>query len=429
MSAVGLVGCVAMQCCLERQDECSVPILGTLCYCDQFCDRSLSGDCCPDYFTFCLGEPNPYISNATCLHQGQDISYNETVKDNCNTCTCTGAASSPELRCETHVCLVEPELIERTNEAQLGWSAANYSHFWGRTLADGARLLLGTDHPGVLVNRTYPIVKVFNRASLPAEFDARQRPAWAGLIGPVVDQGWCGASWAVVTASAAADRISIQAGLGRIDLSAQNIIDCAPETGRGCRGGALDVAWNYLREKRVSSSACYPYRSGADGAPGLCLAPAGGGRLCQDGSRVSDQQLHGTQPTYRIASDEADIRHEIFTNGPVQAILRVQPDLFLYKSGVYSTSPEPTDEAAYHSVRILGWGEQRGPAGDTVPFWLVANSWGSSWGEQGLFRIRRGTNEADIETFVVAAWAQTDPPLQQKGGAAAAGSSRSAQEL
>lgn len=41
-------------CCPGRMDDCSVPILDTLCYCDIFCNRT-RGDCCPDFFTFCLG--------------------------------------------------------------------------------------------------------------------------------------------------------------------------------------------------------------------------------------------------------------------------------------------------------------------------------------------------------------------------------------
>ncbi len=42
-------------CCHGRQDPCAVPILGTLCYCDTFCNRTGNSDCCPDYFTHCEG--------------------------------------------------------------------------------------------------------------------------------------------------------------------------------------------------------------------------------------------------------------------------------------------------------------------------------------------------------------------------------------
>ena len=50
-----------MNCCNGRQDPCSVEILGTLCYCDTFCNRTDNSDCCPDYFTHCAGlqEPEP----------------------------------------------------------------------------------------------------------------------------------------------------------------------------------------------------------------------------------------------------------------------------------------------------------------------------------------------------------------------------------
>ena len=43
------------RCCDGRIDSCAVPFLGTLCYCDQFCNRTDSSDCCPDYWSVCLG--------------------------------------------------------------------------------------------------------------------------------------------------------------------------------------------------------------------------------------------------------------------------------------------------------------------------------------------------------------------------------------
>lgn len=42
-------------CCPDRQDDCNAPILGSLCYCDEFCDRFREEDCCPDYWSHCKG--------------------------------------------------------------------------------------------------------------------------------------------------------------------------------------------------------------------------------------------------------------------------------------------------------------------------------------------------------------------------------------
>lgn len=44
-----------LRCCPQRDDACSVPILGTVCYCDMFCNRTNSADCCPDFKSVCLG--------------------------------------------------------------------------------------------------------------------------------------------------------------------------------------------------------------------------------------------------------------------------------------------------------------------------------------------------------------------------------------
>lgn len=46
-------------CCRGRADECALPYLGATCYCDLFCNRTVS-DCCPDFWDFCLGVPPPF---------------------------------------------------------------------------------------------------------------------------------------------------------------------------------------------------------------------------------------------------------------------------------------------------------------------------------------------------------------------------------
>ena len=94
----------------------------------------------------------------------------------------------------------------------------------------------------------YPITKIYDPRELPRSFDARDKREWSGLISPVQNQGWCGASWAFSTATTAADRVAIQSPERKlVDLSEQNIIDCGYVREDGCQGGNLDRAWNYLR--------------------------------------------------------------------------------------------------------------------------------------------------------------------------------------
>ena len=56
-------------------------------------------------------------------------------------------------------------------------------------------------------------------------------------------------------------------------------------------------------------------------------------------------------------------------------------DFFLYKSGIYHHTSNKA--AGSHAVKIIGWGVEAG-----VNFWIVANSWGTKWGEDGFFRIK-----------------------------------------
>lgn len=407
----GLLGqpyCKQRGCCDGREDNCAQPILGTLCYCDEFCNRTRSEDCCPDYWSHCRGiEPDPEFTVEPCRLKGQIILPGKTAQDNCNTCKCVQMGPNQfELLCEDNPCIVDPVLIENVNAEQdkTGWYASNYSEFWGRKLNDGLTLRLGTLQPHKSVMRMEPIRRIYDPNSLPKNFEAENK--WGNQISKIQDQGWCGSSWAISTAAVASDRFAIMSnGEEQVTLSAQHLLSCNNRGQQSCNGGYLDRAWLFLRKFGIVDEACYPYH----GKDEKCRIPKRASLLnahCGPQPAGSKRkEMYRVAPAYRLGN-ETDIMYEIQQNGPVQATMKVYQDFFSYRNGVYRHSMLSTlHRTAYHSVRIVGWGEDR----TTFPpkkYWKVANSWGQHWGENGYFRILRGSNECDIESYVLGAWAQ-----------------------
>lgn len=390
-------------CCDGRYDDCSMPIRGTLCYCDQFCNRTINADCCPDYWQLCLGfRPAPIVG---CNYGGLYVASGHSYKVNCNICKCVGNY----VRCENDRCMMEEKVMESVNLRQrhYGWRATNYSKFWGRKAQEGLVLRTGSLNPEVLSMKMHPISLRPDVSRIPRQFDARNKRDWQGLVSGVSDQGWCGSSWAFSTLGVTQDRLSIQSlGNETVRLSPQHLISCDRRGQRGCRGGHVDRAWQYLRKFGVVNEECYVYESGRTSHLPPCTIPRSDNLFSMGcaGNNVVYQRknLYKTEPAYRISGKEIDIQWEILTNGPVQAMMRVHSDLFMYQSGVYSNTGLMGQEAATHSVRIIGWGEDNSFGFTPIKYWLVANSWGTDWGERGFFRIRRGYNDSDIESFIIA---------------------------
>lgn len=400
-------------CCPGRIDTCSVPILDSLCYCDEFCNRT-RGDCCPDFTSFCRGAPEPV--RGACEYNGRPYGPNSAAKINCNQCRCSPDSrsnTSYSWRCDDNLCLIRENIINAVNTRNLGWQASNYSKFWGMTLQEGRQYRLGTHKPDVLVMDMNPI-KIQYEGRLPESFDARVR--WPGWVHDVRDQGNCAASWAFSTTALAADRLTIESrGSALANLSPQNLLSCNNHGQDGCKGGDLDRAWWFIRKHGVATEDCYPYSSGSTSFTGQCMLARGQtGGLCPSGIPFTVGRVIHATPPYRISMSDEDIMAEIEMNGPVQATFKVKEDFFMYRSGVYSYSravPESTpvseEKYSYHSVRIIGWGVDR-IGGRSIKYWLCANSWGKDWGESGYFRIVRGTNECDIESFVLGVWAKVE---------------------
>ncbi|XP_076329805.1 putative peptidase C1-like protein F26E4.3 [Tachypleus tridentatus] len=398
-------------CCQGRDDSCTVPILDTVCYCDLFCDRTNGEDCCPDFWDYCLGErtpppPEPVIK-PHCYQDGVRYNIGQKFKKNCNTCECRyTSADKFDFVCEDKPCLIQPKLNEAVNQGNYGWKSSNYSFFWGQTLEEGIRYHLGTFKP---YGRTFQMneMRIKNHHPLPETFDSRLQ--WPGLIQGISDQGNCSASWAFSTAALSSDRRAIQSkARERIILSPQQLISCNIKGQKGCEGGHVDRAWWFMRKQGLTSQKCYPYTSGQTGQKDECMIHRERHRgTVQCPSGIRDEH-YKTTPPYRVGHLEEDIMYDIYTNGPVQATFRVMQDFFSYASGIYQKLPQVHSKPplqGWHSVRIIGWGVDRSQ-GRKKKYWLCANSWGRDWGENGYFRIVRGQNECDIESFVVGVWAK-----------------------
>ncbi|ETE66806.1 Tubulointerstitial nephritis antigen, partial [Ophiophagus hannah] len=344
--------CWLRGCCPGRDDNCILQYnaRNATCYCDEFCasDPPDSIDCCPDFWLVCHKHTpediRPQVQQWGCFKDGRHYEEEATFKDNCNSCKCVNS----HWRCTDETCLIQLKLIEQINSGTYGWKADNYSQFWGMTLKEGFNYRLGTFHPSAALLDMRPVTgNTAAVADFPGFFVASYE--WPDWIHDPLDQRNCAASWAFSTASVAADRIAIHSqGRFTDNLSPQNLISCVIKNQHGCKGGSISNAWSYIKKHGLVSHACYPLFWNQL-HPMICAVTsvfdAEGKRRatkpCPNQFETSNRIYQCGSP-YRISSKEADIMREIRENGPVQAIMRVYDDFFLYKSGIYRhTSGEP----------------------------------------------------------------------------------------
>jgi cathepsin B len=211
-------------------------------------------------------------------------------------------------------------------------------------------------------------------ADLPSDFLSSDK--WPNCIHSIRDQQSCGSCWAFAASEVLSDRFCI-ASQEQVNLvlSPQDLVSC-DKNDLGCNGGYLDRSWNYLMNTGIVTDECYPYTSGT-GVTGTCKVNGG---LCVDGKTTSHKYKASTITTYATVQD---IKNDIFTNGPVETGFQVYQDFMSYKGGIYKKASNVL--LGGHAVKVVGWGVESG-----TEYWVVANSWGTSWGERGHFRIAIG---------------------------------------
>lgn len=223
--------------------------------------------------------------------------------------------------------------------------------------------------------------------SMPTDFDWRNKDGKNFVTAPM-NQGSCGSCYAVASvAMMTARRRILENNPDAEAFSTEFPLACS-EYNQGCDGGYPELIAKWSQDVGLVPESCAHYDQGS---------------TCQLSCKLDRGNLYkvsdyGYVGGFYGATKEASMMEEVLKRGPVAVAIEPSDDFMYYQSGIYSHAATLFQEWAKvdHAVMVTGWGEEQGKK-----YWRVQNSWGSDWGENGTFRIRRGVDESAIEAQAI----------------------------
>ncbi|MBU0466567.1 MAG: hypothetical protein KKF39_02720, partial [Nanoarchaeota archaeon] len=212
---------------------------------------------------------------------------------------------------------------------------------------------------------------------LPDFFDWREQHG-EDYITSIKDQAACGSCWAfgaLASLEGSTNAYYNNPDLD-IDMSEQDLVSCY--LGDGCNGAYTyeieELFSDYLQNNGVSAEECFPYTA----------TDSDCSNRCADWQQTAWKIVSYANPTLSVDA----IKQTIMEYGPVNVGMEIYEDFLVYSEGIYFhvTGRREGD----HSVTIVGWGMY-----DGMEYWIVKNSWGTGWGEDGYFKILMGDSGID----------------------------------
>ncbi|CAB3229335.1 unnamed protein product [Arctia plantaginis] len=209
---------------------------------------------------------------------------------------------------------------------------------------------------------------------LPENFDLR----FEGAVTPVKNQGSCGSCWAFATTAALEGAFARVNGDRLLDLSEQSIVDCAWNEGNmGCDGGLLETAWQYMLKNGIPTEKEYGIYMEHDGS-------------CHLSNMTTLYKIRGFANV--TPRNPNALKVALYKYGPVTIGLQATDAMLSYANGLfYDLSCDPDRPIPNHAVTIVGYGKRHGE-----DYWIIKNSWGESWGEDGYILILAKNNNCFV---------------------------------
>lgn len=207
------------------------------------------------------------------------------------------------------------------------------------------------------------------RASYPAVVDWRNKDG-KNWVSPILNQGNCGSCVAFAAIGVLETQVNISSVLPGLNprFSPQQLFACGG--GKCERGWYPQAAASHLMRKGVVDEACMPYISGATGEDVSCKS------TCANASQRTFKISDYNSPTASIKN--IDAVKAALQKGPVMTTLSVYEDFMAYSSGVYEHTTG--SYLGGHAVAIVGYDDNR-------QAYIIRNSWGQDWGEQGFGNV------------------------------------------
>ena len=185
-------------------------------------------------------------------------------------------------------------------------------------------------------------------------------------VSAIKNQGSCGGCWAFSSAGAVESAWAIKNNV-LYNLSEQELIDCSSDN-NGCEGGDMDLAFQFIMNNSLCTNLSYPYIAVDDGCDiGQC-----------------DPVIHISNYSDVNPNNESALKNAVAIN-PVSVAIQANKRSFqMYKYGIYDDF-----ECGFeldHGVLVIGYGYDDE---SDMKYWLIKNSWGDQWGENGYIRMKR----------------------------------------